>query len=185
MKHATCIAVLGLALATSMAGSPDSRPKTLTSTAAPSVTHGNTRITLIHAARITSWSNQFVNGHDDQQGPTYAIPSIYLEFLVERLGSASAVSGLNHSTIELLQNGEPIAISSPVTGGGEYATEQYALRSQHFGFKRPAVEDKSRACILWSLHRGIILESDRATIRFKAGFGQEGYRFVFNDVPLY
>jgi len=185
MKYATCVLILFLSIVASTAGNSDKKPKTLRSMAAPSVTHGNTRITLIHLARTTSWSKQFVNGHDDQQGPMYAIPGVYLEFLVERLGEVSAKPGLNNSTIKLLQNGRLISAYSPVTPGGEGGIEQYSLRSQRFGFKRPVVKDDSKTCILWDFKRGISLESGTVAIRFQAGYDQDNHMFEFNDIPVY
>ena len=185
MKYAACIAILGLFVVAATSGYSDKQPKTLSPMAAPSITHGNTRITLIHMARTTSWSNQFVHGHDAQQGPMYAIPGVYLEFLVEPMGELSAKSGLNSSTIRLLQNGRLISASSPVIGGGDSGIEQYALKKQRFGFKRPVVNDESKARIMWDCLRGISLESGKVTIRFEAGFDQENHMFEFKDVPLY
>lgn len=185
MKCVTCMVLLCFFVVASTAGYSDRKPKVLRPMAAPSVTHGNTRITLIHLARTTSWSNQFVHGHDDQQGPVYAIPGVYLEFLVERLGEPSTQPKFNESTIKLFQNGRLISPSSPVTGGGHQGTEQYALRSQRFGFKRPMVSNESSTYMLWSFRRGLSLESGNVTIRFKAGFDQDNHMFEFNDIPLY
>lgn len=172
-------------IAASTAGYSDMKPKRLTSMAAPSVTHGNTKITLIHLARTTSWSSQFVHGDDDQNGPMYAIPGVLLEFLVERLGEASVQPKFNESTIKLFQNGRVISPANPVTGGGDQGTEQYSQRSQRFGFKRPMVSDESSTHMLWSFKRGLSLESGTVTIRFQAGFDQENHTFEFNDIPLY
>ena len=184
MKYATCVFILLLSIVASTTGYSDRKPKTLRSTAAPSVTHGNTRITLIHLARTTSWSNQFVHGHDDQKGPVYAIPGVYTEFLVERLDETSAQPKFNESTIKLYQNGTLISASSPVIGGGDSGNEQYSVEKQRFGFKRPVVNNESNAHILWDYQRGIALESGTVTICFQAGFGQENHRFEFNDIPL-
>ena len=52
-----------------------------------SVTVGNTRVTLVNIARTVSLSNQYVHGQDGHQGRLYAIPSVYVEFLIERLGN--------------------------------------------------------------------------------------------------
>ena len=180
-----CIAIFGLSIIAFAAGNSVNRPKPLASMEAPSITHGNTRITLLHMARTTSWSNQFVHGHDDRQGSMYAIPGVYLEFLVEPMGELSAKSGLNSSTIKLLQNGRLISASSPVIGGGDSGIEQYALKKQRFGFKRPVVNDESKARIMWDCLRGISLESGKVTIRFKAGFDQDNHMFEFKDIPLY
>ena len=185
MKYAACIAILGLFVAASTSGYSDKQLKTLPSMAAPSITHGNTRITLIHMARISSWSNQFVHGHDDQQGPMYAIPGVYLEFLVEPIGEVPAKSGLNSSTIKLLQKGRLIPASSPVVGGGDSGIEQYYLKKQRFGFKRPVVNDPSKAYIMWDYIRGISLESGKVMISFEAGFDQDNHLFKFRDIPLY
>ena len=185
MKHAASIAILGLFVVACAAGNSVNRPKPLGSMEAPSITHGNTRITLIHMARTTSWSNQFVHGHDDQQGSTYAIPGVHLVFLVEPMADLSAKSGLNSSTIKLFQNGRLLSASSPVVGGGDSGIEQYALKKQRFGFKDPVVNDESKACIMWDYLRGISLESGKVTIRFKAGFEQENHMFEFKDIPLY
>ena len=95
-----CIAICGLSIVAFTAGNSVNQSKPLASMEAPSVTHGNTRITLIHMARTTSWSNQHVHGHDEQQGPTYAIPGVFVEFLVEPIGDVPAKSGLNSSTIK-------------------------------------------------------------------------------------
>ena len=185
MKHAACIAILGLFVVGSTSGFSDEQPKTLSSMAAPSVTHGNTRITLIHIARTTSWSNQHVHGHEDQQGPMYAIPGVYLEFLVEPMGELPAKSGLSSSTIKLLHNGRLISAPRPVQGGGDSGVEQYCLKKQRFGFKRPVVIDQSKTYIMWDYIRGIPLESGKATIRFNASFDQDSHLFEFKDIPLY
>ncbi len=185
MKYASCVVILCLSIVASTTGYSDRKPKTLRSMAAPSVAHGNTRITLIHLARTTSWSNQFVHGHDDQQGPMYAIPGVYLEFLVERLDEPATKPGFNESTIKLIQNGRLISASSPVIGGGDGGIEQYSQRSQRFGFNRPVVANEDEACIMWDYQRGLFLESGTVAIRFKAGFDQDNHMFEFNDIPLY
>ena len=185
MKYAACITILGLFVVASTSGYSDKQPKTMSPMPAPSITHGNTRITLIHMARTTSWSNQHVHGHDDQQGPTYAIPGVHLVFLVEPMADLSAKSGLNSSTIKLFQNGRLLSASSPVVGGGDSGIEQYALKKERFGFKHPVVNDESKACIMWDYLRGISLESGKVTIRFEAGFEQENHMFEFKDIPLY
>jgi hypothetical protein len=185
MKCAACIAILGLFVVASTSGYSDKQLKTLPSMAAPSITHGNTRITLIHMSRITSWSNQFVHGHDDQQGPVYAIPGVYLQFVVEIVDEGLIKPGFNSSTIKLYQNGRLILPSSPVIGGGENGEEQYSLKKQQFGFKRPAVNDKSKTYIMWDYARGISLESGKVMISFKAGFDQDNHIFEFRDIPLY
>jgi hypothetical protein len=185
MKCATYMIILCLFIVVSTASESDIKPKTLTSMAVPSITNGNTKITLIHLARTTSWTNQFVDAHEDQQGPMYAIPGVYLEFLVERLDHIPAKSKKNISTINLFQNGRLLSESIPVIAGGEGGIEQYSLRNQQFGFKRPVVKDESKAYILWSFKRGISIESGNVTIRFQAGFDQDNHIFEFRDIPLY
>jgi hypothetical protein len=180
-----CIAICGLSILAFAASNSVNRTKPLASMEAPSITHGNTRITLIHMARTTSWSSQFVHGHDDQQGPVYAIPGIYLEFIVEIVDEDLIKPGFNSSTIILYQDGRLISPSSPVIGGGEHGEKQYSLRSQRFGFKRPPVKDADKAGILWSFNRGLSLGSGTVTIRFQAGFDQDSYMFEFKDIPLY
>jgi len=181
----SCIAICGLSIIAFTAGNSVNSSKPLAPVEAPSITHGNTRITLIHMTRTTSWSNQFVHGHDDQQGPMYAIPGVYLEFLVEPMGEVSAKPGLNESTIRLFQNGRLISASSPVIGGGDSGIEQYSLRKQRFGFKRPVVNDERRTGVMWDYQRGVSLESGKVTIRFKAGFDQDNHLFEFKDISLY
>jgi hypothetical protein len=185
MKYMAYIAILGLFVVASTSGDSNKKPKTLSSMTAPSVSHGNARITLIHMARTTSWSNQFVHGHDDQQGRMYAIPGVYLEFLVEQVGEVPANSGLNISTMKLFQNDRLISESSPVVGGGDGGIEQYSLRKQRFGFKRPKVNDESKAYIMWDYQRGKSIESGKVTIGFRAGFDQDNHMFEFKDIPLY
>ena len=180
-----CFAICGLSMFAFTAGNSANRSKPLASMEAPSITHGNTRITLIHMARTTSWSNQFVHGHNDEQGPMYAIPGVYMEFLVEPIGDVSAKPGFNESTIKLFQNGRLISASSPVVGGGDGGIEQYSLKKEQFGFKRPVVNDERRTGVIWDYQRGISLESGKVTIRFEAGFDQDNHVFEFKDIPLY
>jgi hypothetical protein len=155
--------------------------------AAPAVTHGNTRVTLIHMARTTSWSNQFVRSDADQQGPTYAIPGVFLEFLVEQIGEVSAKSRLNSATLKLFQNDSLISTSSPMVVGGDEVDENYSPKKQRFGFERPVVSDERKACIRSHYIRGISLESGKVTINFKAGFDGRDHQimFEFKDIPLY
>ena len=185
MKRTVCIAILGLFVVASTSGYSARTDKILSPMEIPVVTHGNTKVTLLHIARTTSWSSQFVRGDEDQQGPMYAVPGAYLEFLVERLDEPSAPPQFNESTIKLFQNGRMISTSSPVTAGGASVNENYSPSSQRFGFQPPVVENQRKALILRSYKRGIALDSGHVTIRFTAGFDEDEYMFEFKDIPLY
>ena len=71
-----------------------------------SVTHGDIRVTLLHIARTTSISNQYVRGNKEAGGSLYPIPGVYVEFLIERLGKAPINSGPNISSIEFWTGGK-------------------------------------------------------------------------------
>jgi len=185
MKYATFITFLGTVIAASTANNPVETPKKLKPMPAPSLTQGNTKITLIHLARTTSWSNQFVNGHENQQGPIYAIPGVYMEFLFEQVDKTSDESDRNISTVKLIQNGRVLSGSKPIIKGGDGGIEQYLLNKQRFGFKRPKISDTSKAYIMWDFQRGISLEAGKVTIQFEAGSNQETHLFEFKDIPLY
>ena len=184
MKYAACIAILGLFVVASTSGHSDKKPKPLSSMAAPSITHGNTRITLIHMARTTSWSNQFVRGNDDREGPTYCIPGVYMEFVVEELDEVSTRCRLTGITTRLLQDGRLIS-PSRVAGGGTGVNENFSRQSQRFGFKPPAVKEESKALILQDYMRGVALDSGLVTIHVNASIDDELQMFVFKDIPLY
>ncbi len=168
-------------------GYSDKTPKTLAPMEAPTVTHGDTTVALIHIARTTSWSNQFVSGDGDQQGPMYAIPGVYLEFLVEQIGEVSAKSRLNGARITLLQGDRPISTSSPIVVGGDEVDANYFPKKERFGFKPPAVNDERKAWIRSHYLRGISLESGKVTINFEASFPGNDHlvMFAFKDIPLY
>jgi serine/threonine protein kinase len=148
------------------------------------VTHGNTRITLIHLARTTSWSNQFVDGHEEPLGPVVAIPGVYMEFLAEYLGEAVPRPGFNESTIKLYQNGKLITASDHVVAGGDGGIKPYSKRNQQFGFNRPGVDNERSAVVLWNYKRGLSPEAGTVAIRFEAGFDQEKHLFEFHDIPI-
>jgi hypothetical protein len=171
----------------SIASTPDisdKKPKTLTPMVAPSVTHGNTRITLIHLARTTSWSNESIRGHGDRQGPMYALPGVYMEFVVEQLDEVSTQCGLTGITTKLLQDGRLTSESSQVILGGASVNENYSPQSQRFGFKPPVVKNERKSLILQHHKRGVALDSGQVTIRVTAAIDDDECLFVFKDIPL-
>lgn len=157
---------------------------TLMQSPAPSVTHGNIKITLIHLARTTSWSNEFSRGHDDRPGAMYAVPGVYMEFVVEQLDEVSTKCELTGITTKLLQNDRLISVS--MTLGVASVNANYSIQSQRFGFKPPEVKDERKALILRHYMRGVALDSGQVTIRVNASIiDDELQMFVFKDIPLY
>ena len=126
---------------------------------AASVTHGDTRVTLLHVARTTSLTKQFVQGPDEQEGRLYAVPGVYVEFLIERTGDKQIECGPHVSSVELWQNGEKVSGIRSVVAGGVGGIRTYSSDIHYFGFEPPAVENIERTRLRYSSKRGIVLKS--------------------------
>ena len=152
-----------------------------------SVTHGDTRVTLLHIARTTSISNQYVRGNKEASGSLYPIPGVYVEFLIERLGKVAIDidSGPNISSIEFWTGGKKAQSTQFVVAGGTGTVSQYKSATNQFGFDPPTVEDLDRACLRQSSQRGIILNGDKVEVRIQTGFDGKNKWFAFKDIPLF
>jgi hypothetical protein len=158
--------------------------KALIPTPMPSITKGNTRISLLHFGRTTSWSNEFVHG-SDAENSLYAIPGVFMEFYIERLNGESPEGGPNIYNIRLFQNGQVLPTLKSVIKGGSGANENYSEEGERYGFKRPLIKDDVKAYIISEYIRGKVLDSGNVMISLEGGFGEEELKFVFEDISLY
>ena len=151
-----------------------------------SVTIGDTRVTLVNIARTVSLSNQYVHGQDDQQGQLYAVPSVYVEFLIERLGDTPIKTGPHDGGIEFWENGKKISALGSVINGGVGETKQYQSIESTFGFDMPKVDNPDRARIRIISERGFVFKSKRIEVRIRTSFDENELQwFVFENIPIY
>jgi len=151
-----------------------------------SVTIGDTQVTLVNVARTISLSNQYVHGQDDQQGQLYAVPSVYVEFLIEWLGDTPIKTGPHDGGIEFWENGKKISTLDSVIDGGVGETKQYQSIESTFGFDMPKVDNPDRASIRIISERGFVFKSKRIEVRIRTSFDENELQwFVFENIPIY
>ena len=151
-----------------------------------SVTIGDTRVTLVSIARTVSLTDQYVQDQINQQGRLYAVPSVYVEFLIERLGDTPIKTGPHDGGIEFWENGKKISEIASVINGGVGETKQYQPVEDRFGFNMPSVDNPDRTYIRSSSDRGILFTSERIEIRIRTSFDNNKLQwFVFENIPIY
>jgi hypothetical protein len=147
------------------------------------ITKNNTRVTLLHIARTTSFSNNFVNGAEDDTN-TYVIPGSYVVYVVECLGADKIKNTNTLAPLQLWSNGQQLTAMASVVGGGSNRKESYSPVNM-FGFDLPSVKDESRSFIRKASLRGIAINSETVDIKITAGFNRESDLFEFNRVPIH
>ena len=148
------------------------------------ITENNTRVTLLHIARTTSFSRNFVNGAEDDDTRTYVIPGSYVVYLVECLGDDEIKNTNTLAPLQLWSNGQQLTAMASVVSGGANRKESYRPVNM-FGFDMPSVSDESRSFIRKASLRGIAINSETVDIKVTAGFNQESELFEFNSVPIH
>jgi hypothetical protein len=152
--------------------------------ASASVTKGDIRVTLVNIARTVSLSNQYM--HDNPQGRLYAIPSVYVEFLIERLGNTPINSGPHITDIEFWENGKKISAIDSVVSGGVGGIRPYQSIESMFGFDMPSLDNPDRTRIRYESIRGIVFTSKTIEIRLQTAFDNNELKwFVFENIPIY
>jgi hypothetical protein len=157
---------------------------TLQSVPRLTITKNNTRVTLLHVAKTTSFPNSYVNGEDEDGTNTYVIPGSYVVYLVECLGDDEIRNTNTLSPVQLWRNGHKLTAMEPVARGGANKKESYSSANM-FGYDMPQVENESRSFIRKASLRGVAIPSETVDIKIRVGFNQESALFEFNGVPIY
>lgn len=151
-----------------------------------SVTIGDIRVTLISISRTVSLTNQYVQSRNDQQGQLYAVPSVYVECLIERLGDTPTKTGPHDGGIEFWEDGKKISNIVSVVSGGVGVTKPYQPVEDMFGFDMPSVDNPDRTRVRTYSERGVVFTSKRIDIRIRTGFDENELQwFIFENIPIY
>lgn len=151
-----------------------------------SVTIGDIRVTLVSISRTVSLTNQYVQGRNGQEGQLYAVPSVYVECLIERLGDTPTKTGPHEGGIEFWENGKKILDIGSIVGGGVGVTKQYQPVEDMFGFDMPSVDNPDRTRVRTCSERGVVFSSKRIDIRIRTGFDENELQwFIFENIPIY
>ena len=151
-----------------------------------SKTIGDTRVTLVNIARTVTLSNQYVHGHDDKKGQLYAVPGVYVEFIIERLGDTPIKTGPHFGGTEFWENGKKISALGSVIHGDTGEVKQYKAFENRLGFDMPETDNPDRAYIQFISDRGIVFTSKRIEVRIQTGFDDKKPQwFVFENIPIY
>jgi len=148
------------------------------------ITQQNTRVTLLHVAKITSFSQEWIHGTKKGDGNIYAIPGVYVEFLVECLGSDEIEKINLTGATQFWINDEKVEKLDSVVNSGTTTVCPYS-REKVFGCTPPVVEDESRAHLIKDTRRGVVLNSTTVDIKIKTGFNEESELFEFKNIPLF
>lgn len=162
------------------------RTKDIEPITSASVTIDDIRVTLVNIARTVSLSDQFVHAHDDKKGQLYAIPGVYMEFLIERLGNTEISSGPHITDVQFWENGKKISAIDSVVPGGVGGIRPYQSIEGKFGFNMPSVDNPDRTRIRYESSRGIVFTSKTIEVRLRTGFDNNELQwFVFENIPIY
>jgi hypothetical protein len=177
MKTASVIALTSVALVClTTAGA---NPEVGQSAFDPVQEQGNTRVTLLHFSRMTS----FLRRNHESTDSLPVTPGIEIVYLVEQLGSEPDERVHNSFPPKLLVSGERLQEVEGVVAGGESLLKSYSDTSFSYGFEMPAVAAPERARLVRNYMRGLTTDSDRVDLQIATGFG-ELLTFKFRDVPL-
>jgi hypothetical protein len=146
----------------------------------PEQVQGETRLTLLEIARVTSFSSEYLVREAGEN--VRAIPGLKIVFRVERLGHSGS-NDLHEGGVSVLVEGKPLSNHPMVIAGGNSLVEP-VKRQLQTGFHVDEKGDEGSPVMLCCEYiRGLSVPAGRAQLVIRVGFDKL-HDFKFENVPI-